>query len=224
MLCCLYTGHVTKMRWGDQTPSDGEQARSLLLDAAETCFARHGLAKTTVEDVAAAAKVSRATVYRYFRSGRDELVLGVMSREAERFLDRLVEHVDAEPTFGEQLVEAVLFTMQSVRQHPKLEMFFAPDVAGYTGGIVGASVTLFSLTQARFRPIFEEAHRRGELRADVDIDDAIEWFLRVIMMMLSIPGRKRRSQSQLRSYLADFLVPALTRSPELISLTDPDGP
>ena len=217
MRICLYTAGVTRTRWGDQSPSDGEQARALILDAAETCFARRGLGKTTVEDVAAAAKVSRATVYRYFRSGRDELVLGVVSREAERFLDRLVEHLEDEPTFGEQLVEAVLFTLQSVRLHPKLELLFAPDVAGYTGGIAGASATLYSLTQARFRPVFEAAAGRGELRADVDIDDAIEWFLRIVMMMLSIPGRKRRSQSQLRSYLADFLLPALTPDSELVA-------
>src|SRR3954454_22546681 len=50
---------VSKLRWGNEVPADVNAARERLLDAAETCIDRFGLAKTTVEDIAAAAKVSR---------------------------------------------------------------------------------------------------------------------------------------------------------------------
>ena len=55
---------MTRLRWGDQVPADVDAARERLIDAAEACIDRVGLAKTTVEDIAAAAKVSRATIYR----------------------------------------------------------------------------------------------------------------------------------------------------------------
>ena len=58
-----------------------------LVDAAEAAFARHGL-RATIDDVAREAGVSRATVYRHVRD-RDELVLAVFAREADRFLQRL---------------------------------------------------------------------------------------------------------------------------------------
>src|SRR6478672_7803463 len=74
---------VSKLRWGDQVPAGVEAARQRLLDAAETCIDRFGLAKTTVEDIATEAKVSRATIYRYF-DNRDELVLAVVLRSLER--------------------------------------------------------------------------------------------------------------------------------------------
>ena len=74
---------MSQLRWGDAVPSDTAAARERLVDAAETCIDRFGLAKTTVEDVAREAAVSRATIYRYF-ANRDELVLAVLLRDLER--------------------------------------------------------------------------------------------------------------------------------------------
>ena len=77
---------MTRLRWGDEVPADVDAARQRLLDAAETCIDRFGLAKTTVEDIATEAKVSRATIYRYF-DNRDELVLAVVLRSLDRSAD-----------------------------------------------------------------------------------------------------------------------------------------
>ena len=45
-------------------PHDSDAAHAHFLDAAETCFERYGVAKTTMEDIAKMAGVSRPTVYR----------------------------------------------------------------------------------------------------------------------------------------------------------------
>ena len=58
--------------------------RERLLQATYDCVARWGLAKTTVEDAAREAGVSRATVYRYFPGGRDELLSAVVGWEFSR--------------------------------------------------------------------------------------------------------------------------------------------
>jgi TetR/AcrR family transcriptional regulator len=42
-----------------------------VLDAAYVCFTRHGVRKTTMEDIAAAAGMSRPAVYQYVRSKDD---------------------------------------------------------------------------------------------------------------------------------------------------------
>ena len=67
------------MRWGTAAPGDADTARDLLLDAAEACFERSGISGTTMDDIAKQARVSRATVYRYF-TGRDTVVAGVILR------------------------------------------------------------------------------------------------------------------------------------------------
>src|SRR5437899_535463 len=68
-------------------------ARLRILEATYTCVARYGLAKTTVEDAARVSGMARATIYRYFPGGRDQLVAEVIAWEAARFFDRLAAAV-----------------------------------------------------------------------------------------------------------------------------------
>ncbi|WP_457105142.1 TetR/AcrR family transcriptional regulator [Methylobacterium sp. P5_C11] len=57
--------------------------REHILDAAETCFARNGFHRTTMQDLAREAAMSPGNVYRYFDS-KEALVLGLVERERER--------------------------------------------------------------------------------------------------------------------------------------------
>ena len=81
-----------------------------MLDAAEECFTRFGVSKTTVEDVARAAGISRATVYRYFSDGRDEIILGVVVRETDRYLTRLSSRIARQAGLAEAIVEYISTT------------------------------------------------------------------------------------------------------------------
>ena len=47
--------------------------RSQILEAARVTVARHGLARTTVDQIARAAKVAKGTIYLYYRS-KDAIV------------------------------------------------------------------------------------------------------------------------------------------------------
>ena len=53
-----------------------EQRRALILDAAQKVFDEHGLAAATMEQVAAAAELSKGSLYLHFRS-KDELFMGL---------------------------------------------------------------------------------------------------------------------------------------------------
>lgn len=63
-------------------PSDPAKRRALV-DAARALFLRHGVEALKVDDVIAAAGVSRATYYRNF-AGRDALLAAVFTQESER--------------------------------------------------------------------------------------------------------------------------------------------
>lgn len=205
---------MAKLRWGDDAPNDTTSARTRLIDAAEACFKRYGVVKTTVEDVASTAKVSRATVYRYF-GDRDELILGVLLREAGRFLDRLAAEINREPSFDRAVVNGVLFTVDAVRADENLALLFAPEAVGITTSIAGASEALFRLTAQFLRPFFESAREAGELRSDVDLDDAAEWTLRAVLSLLTVQGPTVRGREDQWRFLATFLVPALVAQPSV---------
>src|SRR5271163_2540018 len=70
-------------------PAHSSRHRERVIDATLTCLAGHGTVKTTVDDIARAAGVSRATVYRVFPGGRDELLAAVVDTEMARLFSAL---------------------------------------------------------------------------------------------------------------------------------------
>ena len=60
-----------------------------------SCLARYGTAKTTVDDIARQAGVSRATIYRVFPGGRDEILAAVVDTEVARLFSALGACVSA---------------------------------------------------------------------------------------------------------------------------------
>jgi len=200
---------LQRASWRSDAPASVEQARNRLIGAAEACFARFGVAKTTIEDIAGEAGVSRATVYRYFEGGRDEIILGVVLREAESFLAALERRVQREDTLADAIVEGVLYTVAAVRKNQHLALLFAPEVAGQTTSIAGASTALFELTGDFLRPIFERARAEGHLRTDVVAEDAAEFVLRMILSLLSVRGARQRSAAKERAFLRIYCAGAL---------------
>lgn len=195
--------------WGAAVPEDHAAARSRLLDAAQECFSRVGIAKTTVEEIATEARVSRATVYRYF-DGRDDLVLGVILREMDRHLAKLRPRVERQPSLADAVVELVHTTVRAARRDTTLAVLFGLDEDRAAGGaIVGASVAVFERVTAFLVPVLERW--ADEARAGLDPADAAEWVVRVILSLLAVPGPRRRSSDAERAYLHTYLVPTLAR-------------
>lgn len=64
--------------------------RSLLARTALDLFAEKGFANTTIDDIAAAAGVSRRTLFNYFRS-KEDLALGSLSEQGELIAARFAE-------------------------------------------------------------------------------------------------------------------------------------
>ncbi|MGH9080390.1 MAG: helix-turn-helix domain-containing protein, partial [Acidimicrobiales bacterium] len=81
------TGSVGAARPAGAGPEDrnlSSPQRVRVIDATLDCLALHGTAKTTVDDIARRAGVSRATVYRAFPGGRDEMLSAVVDTEMAR--------------------------------------------------------------------------------------------------------------------------------------------
>ena len=97
------------------------EVRERLLEGAYDCVARFGLAKTTVDDVARRVGLSRATVYRHFPGGKDQLVRDVVAWETGRFFGRLAEAVAGAPDLATMLEEALVFAHAAVESHAVLQ-------------------------------------------------------------------------------------------------------
>ena len=184
--------------------------RERYLGAAEACYARFGLAKTTVEDVAQAAGVSRATVYREFRN-RDELLLAVVEREAGRVAVEAELHLRRFDDVGSWIVEGMLFCLSEIPRHPVLAMLLTPEDVGRTSRLVLTSEQLLVIGADMLRPIFEPAHRAGLLRKSVELEALMEWVLRVLMSYLTVPSHLARNQDEMRHLLREMILPAVLK-------------
>ncbi|MEU8345726.1 transcriptional regulator, TetR family [Actinomadura meyerae] len=189
-------------------PVTTDTTRERIIDAAEECFGRFGVAKTTVEDIAAAARLSRATVYRSITGGRDELILAVVVRDLHRFLDRLAERLRRERSVPEAIVEGTMDAVEYVRAEPTVAHFLVPEAAGHMqAAVAGAAEHVLALCCDYVRPYFEQAQRQRKLRADIEVEGTVEFLFRIITSLI-VMDRDRDAEG-LRRFLRTYVVPVI---------------
>jgi AcrR family transcriptional regulator len=182
--------------------------RDRILDAAESCLARDGIRRTTVAAVAAEAGISRAYVYRFFPD-KPTLVSAALIRRDEAFWSDADQRVSAAPTLAEMVAEAVLLSrvapvgplaMQLAESEP---VDYAAVMGTYVHEIV-PGLSDFWVDQ------LGRARERGLIRADVDVEVAADWVIRVLVSLVGIPSRAVAADDRdsLVAFLDTFLTPA----------------
>ena len=181
-----------------------EQVRAAIIKAAEACFRRYGLAKTTMEDVAKAASMSRATVYRHF-SDRDALVTEVVVRHARAAMEPTRAYLGKFRKFSDKLVEGVLYNVRLGLGDPVMEHL---NALGFSGRYLALEGTAVQLTYELWEPILSKAKEKGQMRPDLDLHDAAAWLAQVTWMLVSQSEGAPLDRDTQERLLHTFLVPA----------------
>ena len=105
----------------------GSEAEARVLDATKRCCEQWGLAKVTIDDIAAAAGVSRATLYRLFPGGKDVLFEALRVRELTEFFDTLTGEVADVDDFEELVVRLVVTATRELRADDHLAVMLASE-------------------------------------------------------------------------------------------------
>lgn len=159
--------------------------RERLLEATLACAGRYGIAKTTIEDVARAAALSRATVYRYFPGGKDELVREVVAWEVGRFFARLTRAVAGHTDFTDLLCETLVVAAAEVTGHQVLQKVLQTEPEVLLPLLTVESTRLVALVKS----FLVVALERAPLRPSIDGDAAAEYLARMIVSLIGAPGR-----------------------------------
>jgi AcrR family transcriptional regulator len=159
--------------------------RERVLEAAYACVARYGLAKTTVEDVTRVARVSRASVYRYFPGGRDELMSAVITWETGRFFGRLAEAVAGAPDFAALLEEALVFAHRAVEDHEVLQKVLQTEPELLLPQLTVENGRVLAFIRNFLVPYLE----REELQPGLDVGTAADYVARLLLSFISNQGR-----------------------------------
>ncbi|MEU4826955.1 TetR/AcrR family transcriptional regulator [Actinomadura citrea] len=191
--------------WGGRPPASEAEARQRIVDATVRCIDRHGVAKTTLSDVANELGVTRQTVYRHF--GRISDIIGeVAAQGAESFVDRLIAHLQGIGDPAEAVVEGMLFCVRTIPNEPRLSLLLQlEDSAAFGRGATTADAIAYGAEMLQRFPVDWAAAGVGE----DDLDGLAEIVMRLLTSLLQHPSEPPRDEAEVRAVLNRWLAPGL---------------
>lgn len=179
-----------------------------VLDAATSCYLRFGVDKTTAVDIAKAAGISRATLYRRYGS-HEAIFLAVLTRESEAMMADADRHLADVADPGQRIVEGMLFSIGEITRRPVHAAVFTTDSAGWAATKALRVDALRRLSEAGIRPMLASAQAGGAV-SDEQIDDLVDWMLRILISYAAIPGPGELDTDDMRRHLTSLFLPALS--------------
>ncbi|GAA3236188.1 helix-turn-helix domain-containing protein [Actinocorallia longicatena] len=189
---------------------DADHSRAHILEAAYEQFCRMGIQRSTMEDVARRAGVSRITVYRRFAT-KDALVEQVVRREFRRYFDRFLLDIERAESVADRVVLGFVSSLRAIRGNPLIGGLIdtEPDLAVLSmindGGRTLAVVRQFVSGQ------LHREQRAGTVSRDLDTDIVAEMMVRISASFFAIPSElvDLDDDEQLAALARRFLVPML---------------
>lgn len=172
------------------------------LDAALRCFARHGLRRTRVTDIADEVGVSRVTVYRQVGTTEDAARL-LLARELDRLVASLLPQL-ARARDADDVVAVIASAVDFAVTHPVMAKVLS-DEADLAGAFVlNEFHTILERLLVLAEPVVRHLH---DLAGDTGIDVGLlaEWVARVVLTMVVAPPSQPAEE-----FLGDVLRPLLT--------------
>lgn len=149
-------------------PTRSERTRGRILEAAGRCFAASGYSKTTVEEIAGRAGVSKALVYHHF-DGKEDVLQAVLERTLDEWHEVCgIDGLAHAPSVLDGIERVQRTTVEYAREQPLLRALFQLDMLV----LIGTNNQAVRDSMERFREALQLGIERGvhtgEIRADLD--------------------------------------------------------
>jgi AcrR family transcriptional regulator len=147
-------------------------------------MARDGVRTVSVEAVAREAGVARATVYRVFPGGRDELVSAVVTRAVADFFAELRADVGDAPDVTTLLERGLVAGRHRLDEHAVLQRLLAAEA----DQIVPQLATVMPVVLGLLRAELAGRLAHEPLRPGVRVDEAADLLARLSLSLIGSPG------------------------------------
>jgi AcrR family transcriptional regulator len=179
-----------------------------IADAALRCFARWGVTKTTLEDIAREARYSRATVYRLFPGGKDALVRSVACAEVGHFIAGVARRLDevAGGTLEDVLVAGMAEAGRRFSRHDALQFVLTHEPETVLPHIAFRGMDEVLRTAGEFARPWLAPHLDDETARRVG-----EWAARILLSYLASPDDSVDvgDDDSIRPLVTTFLLPGI---------------
>ncbi len=160
-----------------KTKAEAQETRQQILDAAEQVFATRGVARTSLQDIAGAAGVTRGAVYWHFQDKADlfEAMLNRVVMPCESALEQALAN-PPESTLS-SLLEMVLVPFEALSTNAQTQRVFtvAMHYTEYTGDMAIAQQrhndSLAGFIE-QMHSVMLRGQAAGQIRTDLDVKGA----------------------------------------------------
>lgn len=213
------SGTLLERAFGDAVGGLGEDDPNAdLLDAAYELFCRHGIACTTMDDVARRAGLSRITVYRRV-SSKEALVEQVMLREFRGYIGRFLLDIAKADTITDRVVVGFISALRGIGGNPLVQGLFSADPHLAAPSLMGENGSTLSAVAQFLAGQLRREQRAGNLAPSVDVDLAAELMVRLSTSLLITPSSlvDLDDDEQLEDIARRYLAPMLQTTVPLVN-------
>jgi AcrR family transcriptional regulator len=178
-----------------------------ILAAAEHLFAAQGFAKTTVDEIASAAGVSKGLVYDHYAS-KEDLLAAVWTRQVDAWREATRLGVKlAEGSVADAVGETIAASIRHARENPLLRRILEQDPGSFLPGQREGIAAFARQYRERLERALRHGVRSGELRSGLDVPYTAElvWLTHFWLVRELFLGPDRRWRAD-----GDALVRAAT--------------
>ena len=195
----------TRIAWGS-----AKESKQIIIDAAARCFERYGPQRTSMEDIAEAAGISRKTLYRVFED-RPKLIQAVLLGRWAKITERTKKRVAKATSFEEALLEGSVIAVSAViKDELTNEIIHKATDHTLEQFLIRGNERTRNVMHDIWRTAIDEGRRAGVVKpnlSDERILDIISSLHALLIMRDEGPAKQRK-------FLNDVLLPAIIIAPE----------
>ena len=147
-------------------------------------MARDGIGTATVEGIAREAGVARATVYRVFPGGRDELLSAVVAQAVVDFFDGLRSDIGVVPDVTTLLERGLVAARRRLDRHAVLQRALEAEADQIVPQLATVMPVIVELLAAQLATRLA----KERLRPGVEVGEAADLLARLALSLIGTPG------------------------------------
>lgn len=181
--------------------------RQRVLDATYAEVAERGLGGLAIEAVAVRAGSSRATIYRHFPGGRDELVDTTLRREVGRVLAALVDALPRDAGLHAHVCALVAGAHRLLAEHEVFQRLVADEAEVFAPSLANVHPMIHDSLRSHLGRVLRDS---DDVVAGLDVERAADHGARMALSYVGFAGRwDLRDPADVESLVRDRILPGV---------------
>jgi AcrR family transcriptional regulator len=139
-----------------------------------------GIAGTSMADIGSAVGVSRATLYRYFPGGKDEVMESMVRWEQTQYLGRIRDAIEGSPDLVTLLQRALRVGRREIEAHVQLQRVLATEPERFFALFLRGDQRILKLVASYLAPLIAATPHPSSLDIGWAADEIARSFLSLV--------------------------------------------